>query len=105
MRGHTAARCARIGHVAAEHVDLAGLDLPGAGDEAQQRRLADAVGPDQPDDAAGRKRQRHAVEGDRVAIPLRDIFEARDGAAARRSCTARLACNCGGQATAGSVRT
>ena len=34
--------------------DAPGLDLPGAGDEAEQRRLADAVGTDQPDHAAGR---------------------------------------------------
>ena len=52
-----------IGHVAAEHANLPGLDLPGAGNDGQQRRLADAVGPDQPDDAAGRKRERDGVEG------------------------------------------
>ena len=66
-------RCAVRGicHVAAENVDLAGLDLPGAGNDAQQRRLADAVGADQPDDAAGRKRERDAVERGNLAVTMR----------------------------------
>ena len=44
-----------IRHVAVEHEHAAGLDLARAGDEAEERRLADAVGADDPDHAAGRE--------------------------------------------------
>ena len=44
----------RIRYVAVEDENASGLDLPRAGDDAQQRRLSDAVGPDEPDHAAGR---------------------------------------------------
>ena len=43
---------ARVRHVAAEHLDRAGLNALGAGDDAQQRRLSHAVGTDQADEAA-----------------------------------------------------
>ena len=68
MRGQIAARCAESSHVAAEDESVSGLDLPCAGDDAEQRRLADAVGPDEPDHAAGRKLERDAVERDRRAV-------------------------------------
>ena len=55
----------RILHVAVEDENASGLDLPRAGDDAQQRRLSDAVGPDEPDHAAGRKLDRDLVERDR----------------------------------------
>ena len=42
-----------LGHVAAEDADRAGLDLLRAGDQAHERGLADAVGADQADHAAG----------------------------------------------------
>ena len=52
---------ARVGHVAAEHLDLPLLDAAGAGDQRQQAGLAHAVRADQPDHAAGRQ-----IEGDRI---------------------------------------
>ena len=78
MRGQIALRCARIGHVAAQHLDPAVLDALGAGDEAQQRRLADAVGADQADDAVCRNIERDAVEGNDAAISMADAFKADD---------------------------
>ena len=56
----------RIGDIAAKHVTPARLHLPGAGDNAEQRRLADAVGADQSDHAAGRQRYRDIIERDDV---------------------------------------
>ena len=43
-----------IGHVAVEHFDAAVLNLARPGDQRQQAGLADAVGADQADHAAGR---------------------------------------------------
>jgi len=42
-----------IRDIAVQNADLPRLDLPHAGNEAQQGRLADAVGADEPDHAAG----------------------------------------------------
>ena len=67
MRGQTASRWAAVGHVAAEDADLARLDLLRAGDQAHERRLADAVGADQADHAAGGDVEVEAVE--RVVVP------------------------------------
>ena len=52
----------RIGHVAVQHLDPAGLDLAGAGDDGEQRRLADTIGTDQSDDAAAGNVERHRIE-------------------------------------------
>ena len=52
---------ARVGHVAAEHLDLPLLDSAGAGNQRQQAGLPHAVRADQPDHAAGRQ-----IEGDRI---------------------------------------
>ena len=88
-------------HVAIEHEDVSGLDLPRAGNDAQQRRLSDPVGTDEPDHATGRKLERHRVEGDHGAVSLRDIFDAATERRAPDHCAA-FPCNWGGQATAGS---
>ena len=53
-----------IRHIAVEHEDAAGLDLARAGNDGEQRRLADPVGADQPDHAAGREGDRDVVERD-----------------------------------------
>jgi hypothetical protein len=42
----------RIHQVAVEHADASGLHLPRAGNDAQERRLADPIGPDEADHAA-----------------------------------------------------
>jgi hypothetical protein len=56
------------------------LDLPRAGNDAQQRRLSDSIGLDEPDHAAGRKLDRDRVESDRSTVTLRAAFDARDRA-------------------------
>ena len=56
----------RASHVAAEDENGAGLDPPRAGDQAQQRRLADAVWPDESDHAAGRDVDRDVVQRDHI---------------------------------------
>ena len=53
-----------VGDVAAEHLDRARLDLAYAGDQAEQRRLADAVRADQADHASGRDVEVDVVERD-----------------------------------------
>ena len=60
MRGQAAAAEARVGHVAAEHLDPPLLDLAGAGDQRHQTGLSHAVRADQSDHAAGRQ-----IEADR----------------------------------------
>ena len=70
------AAMARIGHVAAQNFHPAVLDALGAGDEAQQRRLADAVRADHSDDAVRRNIERDRVEGNDAAISVADAFEA-----------------------------
>src|SRR6185369_11204779 len=44
------------------------------GDEAQQRRLAGAVGTDEPDDFLALQLEAHAVDGGESAEALREIF-------------------------------
>ena len=48
-----------------EHVALLGPQQ--AGQHAEERGLARAVGPDEPDDAGGRHRQAHVAQGDQTA--------------------------------------
>ena len=76
-----------VAHVAAEHVDRARLDLARAGDQAEQRGLADAVGPDEADHAAGGDVERDRVEREHVPITLREALDARHRTCARaRDC-------------------
>ena len=72
----------RIRHVAAQDECLAGLDLAGAGDDAEQRRLPHAVWADQARHAAGWDFDLDAVERDRRSIALRDPLDPRDRASA-----------------------
>ncbi len=73
-----------VGHVAAEHLDFALLDALGAGDDPQQRRLADAVGADQTDEAVARDLEREVVESQCASVSVREAFEAGDRAAGSR---------------------
>ena len=119
MRADLGAVC-RIGDIPAEDVGLPGLDLAGAGNDGEQRRLADAVGSDQPNHAPGRKSECDAVEGRGLAVTLSDVLDAPDSRPGRRSGGATfsghcvigvgmlggaLGCRLVGQATEGSVRT
>jgi hypothetical protein len=70
---------APIGHVAAQHGDASLLDAPRAGDQAEQRRLADAVGSDDTGDGPRLDRQRQPVRGENLAVAVGDPFEPRDG--------------------------
>ena len=52
VRAHRVAVCG-VHHVPAEDIDASGLNLSRAGNDAQQRRLSDSIGPDEPGHAAG----------------------------------------------------
>ena len=93
-----------VRHVAAEREHASRLDFARAGDEAQQRRLADPVGPDEADHAAGRDLDRDVVERDHAAITLRDALDPRDRISALDH-LATFPCSLSGQATAGSYLT
>jgi hypothetical protein len=69
---------ARIGHVGAEHLDPAGLHRARPRDQREQARLADAVGTDQPDHAAGGKVEAHRIEGADPAVAQADLAQPRD---------------------------
>mmetsp|Transcript_32976 Transcript_32976/g.77337 ORF Transcript_32976/g.77337 Transcript_32976/m.77337 type:complete len:391 (-) Transcript_32976:501-1673(-) len=56
------------GHVAAQHLQPPTLQRACAGDQRQQAGLADPVGPDQAQHAAGRQLQRHVGQRLRVAV-------------------------------------
>ena len=86
MRGQTAARWRGIGHVAAEHLDAAGLDRAWRRRRGQQGRLADAVGADQADQlrpAGIVERRRRRGHGATVAV--RDARDVRRREVDRRS--------------------
>ena len=57
-------------HVATENFHTAVLDALGTRHEAQQRRLAHAIGSDQPGKTTGRDVERDVIEGDNVAISM-----------------------------------
>ncbi len=59
-------------------LDPALLDAAGAGDEAQQRGFADAVGADEADHCAGRNREIDRIERPRLAISERNAGERGD---------------------------
>ncbi|CAN0627283.1 protein of unknown function [Burkholderia multivorans] len=83
-------RLALVAHtqVRAEHRHVALLDALHAGDDAEQRRLADAVRADQADRRVRRQRQRYVVERKRRAIAMRQV---RDLDRARRIARLRRA--------------
>ena len=70
----------QVGNVAAEHDHAAGLDPLGSGDQAEQRRLADAVGADQPDHLACGNINREVADCRRVAEPVGDTRDRRNDA-------------------------
>src|SRR5262249_31593238 len=92
-----------VGHVAVEDRDAALLDDPNAGNQPQQRRLADAVRTDQADHAAGRDLDAYIVKRNRRPIVMGNAFDLRHGIVCHLagSYTARSA----GHGTAVSVRT
>jgi hypothetical protein len=70
----------RILYVASRTKTFSDWTFPRAGNDAQQRRLSDSIGLDEPDHAAGRKLDRDRVESDRSTVTLRGAFDARDRA-------------------------
>src|SRR5271166_5751576 len=70
-----------IADVLVEDGDLAGLDDLHAGDEPEQRRLADAVRADHADHDSRRNVDRDAVERDRRPVPVRYGLDPCDGLA------------------------
>src|SRR5690606_17998650 len=67
------ASVAPVAHVGAQYRQLPTLQRASAGDQGQQARLADAIGSDEPDDAAGRKIKLRDVERREVLVPQRDV--------------------------------
>ena len=65
--------------VAAQHLDLPGLDLLRAGDDPHEGRLTDAVGADQADHTTGRDLGRHRIERARLPVAVCEVGDARDG--------------------------
>ena len=74
-------RVARLVDIAELHrladLDRAVVRLLLAGDHAEQRRLAGAVRPDHPDDAAGRQLEGQAVDEELVAEALLEVLRTR----------------------------
>ncbi len=93
-----------VRHVAAENVDASGLNPARPGDNAQERRFADAVGSDQADHVAGGKYEADVVERHCAAVTLRYVIEPRDRHGRAVHCGGNF-CSESGQATAGSVLT
>ena len=67
------------GHVAAQGLDAAGLQLARAGNQGQQRRLADAVRADQPDGPAAGNLHRNALERQLAPIAVGYALQAGSG--------------------------
>src|SRR5271156_2223702 len=70
----------RIRHAPVEDEGASRLDLARTGNDAQQRRLSDSVRPNESDRAPGREVDGDGVEGDRIAVTLRDALDASDRA-------------------------
>jgi len=66
-----------IGHVAAQHLDLARAERAGTRDQGQQAGLADAVGADYSDHEASGHRQFHIRQRQAVAIAKADPVQSR----------------------------
>src|SRR5690606_37896973 len=66
------------GHICAEHLDEAGLNGAGAGNQGKQTRFADPVRADQPDHATSWYLDADIVERQSLAEPQADLAQARD---------------------------
>ena len=86
--------------VAAQHFDAAVLQRFRPGDQSEQRRFADTVGPDQTDHAAGRNVERQSVQRPRPPVGMAEIAQADGG---RNHFSAP--CNAGVQSALSSVLT
>ena len=75
------AAVAAVGHVAAEHEDLALLHGARARDQRQQGGLAHAIGPDEADHPAGGNVEVDRLQGLRLAIGVTDAGKPRDAGA------------------------
>ena len=94
----------RASHVAADDENGPGLYPPRTRDQAQQRGLADPVGPDEPHHAAGRDLDRDVVQSNNTAVSLGDARDPRNRVLALVH-RAAFPCNLGGQASCGSYLT
>ena len=116
--GDTRAECApmaRIGHIAAEHLNLPRLDRAGARDQRQQARLADPVRADQPGHAGRREIEADLVERTHLAVAQGHIPQAGNRCGSTHAILdlcmyvpahcGSLVCSSGGQSTRGSSRT
>jgi hypothetical protein len=71
-------RKARVADVAAQHLDLAGLQLANAGQDRQQGRLAHPVRADQADGLLGRDVEADPVQRRHLAVLVGEIPDAGD---------------------------
>jgi hypothetical protein len=76
---------AQPGHVLAPEAHDAVVGALRAGEHVEQRRLARAVGADDPDGVARRHVERHAVQHDERAELAADVLGAEEGSAWRRA--------------------
>ncbi len=95
---------ARIGHVSAQDVDAARLDLTRSRDQGKQTGFADSIRPDKADHAPGGDVQSDGIHGDCVAVTQGNAGELCHGNG-RRHHGASLTCRCAGQAAVGLRRT
>jgi len=65
-------------HVAAEHMNVAFLDLLLAGDHSQQRRFSHAVGADETDPATGRDLEVDSFQGVLFLVPVLEPLDPYD---------------------------
>src|SRR5579862_434255 len=93
-----------VRHVAIKNANEAGLNPAGTGNNAEQRRFADAVGSDQTDHAAGGEFETDRVERRGTRITLRDVVQPRDRPDRGVHCGGSL-CSEAGHAAAESVLT
>lgn len=95
---------AGVGDIAAEHLDATGLHPLGAGDEAEQRGFADAIGTDEADGAVGRNVEGQAVERGHLAVAMGDALQA-DGRGVMAGHGHGVPCRRSGHSVVGSIFT
>jgi hypothetical protein len=62
-------------HIAAEHRHFPRLNAPDAGDQPEQRRFADAIGPDKSNRRSSSDGKVYAVERNRSAVAMADVID------------------------------